>query len=296
MTPTAPAAVPTARSPRRRGWLRDAWRYTQTRVGLTIVTLLVLTAVFGPLLAPHSPTEFVNTPYAPPDGEALLGTDRLGRDVLTRFLFGGRSVIVMAALSAFIGVALGTLLALAAGFTGRVVDEVLMRTSDVVLAFPPIVLALLFLSIFGPAPWIIVLTVALSHVPRTARVLRAAVVNVSRTEYVMAATAMGYKRWSVRFTEILPNITGPLMVEMGLKLTYSIALVASLGFLGLGLQPPAADWGLMINENRIALGVQPYSVLVPVLTIALLTIAFNMLTDGLARALAVTDREVGDGR
>jgi peptide/nickel transport system permease protein len=296
MTNTAATAVPAARPTRRTGWLRDAWRYTQTRIGLTIVTLLLLTAVLGPFLAPHSPTEFVSTPYARPGGEALLGTDRLGRDVLTRFLFGGRSVIVMAALSAFIGVALGTLLALAAGFTGRVVDEVLMRTSDVVLAFPPIVLALLFLSIFGPAPWIIVLTVALSHVPRTARVLRAAVVNVSRSEYVMAATAMGYKRWSVRVTEILPNITGPLMVEMGLKLTYSIALVASLGFLGLGLQPPAADWGLMINENRIALGVQPYSVLVPVLTIALLTIGFNMLTDGLARALALTDREVGDAR
>lgn len=292
MTLTPPVGRPT----RRTGWLRDAWRYTQTRIGLTIVTLLVLMAVFGPFFAPYSPTEFVGTPYAPPDGEALLGTDRLGRDVLTRFLFGGRSVIVMAALSAFIGVTLGTLLALAAGFTGRLADEVLMRTSDVVLAFPPIVLALLFLSIFGPAPWIIVLTVALSHVPRTARVLRAAVVNVSRTEYVMAATAMGYRRWSVRVTEILPNITGPLMVEMGLKLTYSIALVASLGFLGLGLQPPAADWGLMINENRIALGVQPYSVLVPVLTIALLTIGFNMLTDGLARALALTDREVGDAR
>lgn len=294
MTQIPAAAVPAARQTRRTGWLREAWRYPQTRIGLTIVTVLVLTAVFGPFLAPHSPTEFVNAPYAPPDGEALLGTDRLGRDVMTRFLFGGRSVIVMAALSAFIGVALGTLLALAAGFTGRVIDEVLMRTSDVVLAFPPIVLALLFLSIFGPAPWIIVLTVALSHVPRTARVLRAAVVNVSRTEYVLAATAMGYKRWSVRVTEILPNITGPLMVEMGLKLTYSIALVASLGFLGLGLQPPAADWGLMINENRIALGVQPYSVLLPVLTIALLTIGFNMLTDGLARALSLTDKAVGD--
>ncbi len=290
MTQSSPAVRPL----RRRGWIREASQYAQTRIGFSIVIVLVLTAILGPFLAPHSPTEFVGAPYALPDGEAWFGTDRLGRDVLSRFLFGGLSVIVMAALSAVIGVTLGTLLALAAGFTGRVVDEVLMRTSDVVLAFPPIVLALLFLSIFGPAPWIIVLTVALSHVPRTARVMRAAVINVSRNEYVMAATAMGYKRWSVRITEILPNITGPLMVEMGLKLTYSIALVASLGFLGLGLQPPAADWGLMINENRIALGVQPYAVLVPVITIALLTVGVNMLTDGLARALGITDREIGD--
>jgi peptide/nickel transport system permease protein len=288
---TAPVVPRTP--PARGGWLREALQRTQTRIGLLIVGALVVVAMVGPWLAPHSPTEFVGAPFTGPSPDAVLGTDRLGRDVLTRFLYGGRSVIVMASLSAVIGVALGTVLALAAGYTGRLVDEVLMRCSDVVLAFPPIVLALLFLSIFGPAPWIIVLTVALGHVPRTARVLRASVMTVARNDYVLAARAMGLRRWRVRVGEILPNITGPLMVETGLKLTYSVALVASLGFLGLGLQPPAADWGLMINENRLALGLQPYSVLVPVLTIALLTIGFNMLTDGVARALAGTDREVG---
>lgn len=277
-----------------KGVLRQSLSSRRTQIGLTIVGILIGIAILGPWFAPHSATSFVGTPFQTPSSDAWFGTDKLGRDVFSRVLGGGRSVILMASISAVLGVVGGTILALCAGYSNRWLDELLMRTSDIVMAFPPIVLALLFLSIFGPAPWIIVLTVALGHMPRTGRVLRAAVLQVSGQDYVKSARAMGLRKWQIRIGELLPNITGPLMVELGLKLTYSIALVASLGFLGLGLQPPAADWGLMINENRLALQTQPASVLVPVVCIGLLTVGFNLVTDGFARTLAGLDREVAE--
>ena len=148
------------------------------------------------------------------------------------------------------------------------------------------------LSIVGPKPWLIVAVVGLSHAPRVARVMRDAALAVVERDFVKAAEATGVRRWRIMAGEILPNVTGPLMVELGLRLTYSIGLIAGLSFLGLGLQPPAADWGLMINENRVALTVQPWAVVLPVAAIAVLTIGTNLVTDGLARAYAGIDRGV----
>lgn len=281
--PAHPTTRPASVGRRRLRGLSQSWQF---RVGATIVALLIAVALLGPVLSPHGPTEFVGPGFTRGEGSTFFGTDYLGRDVLSRFLHGGRTVMVMALLAAVTGVGLGTAIALVAGYGPDRTDGVVMRLADVVLAFPSIVLALLLLSITGPSAAIVVLAVALSYAPRSGRILRAAVKTAAGMEYVQAAELAGAGRWTVRLREILPNISGPLMVEFGLRLTYSVALVASLSFLGFGLQPPTADWGLMINENRSGLEAQPWSVLLPVIGIALLSVGANLLTDGVARAAA----------
>jgi peptide/nickel transport system permease protein len=266
-------------------------RLTRTRIGLLIVAVMVFIALFGPLLAPHSPTEFVGAPNSGPGGHALFGTDGIGRDVWSRFLHGGISVLGLAAAATALGVVLGVVIGLAAAYAGGVVDEFLMRTCDVFLAFPQIVFTLLLVAALGPKLWLIIVTVGLTHAPRVARVIRGAALQVVERDFVKAAEAVGEKRSRILFSELLPNVSSPLLVEIGLRLTYSIGLVAGISFLGFGLQPPHADWGLMINENRLNLTVQPWSVALPVLAIALLTVGTNLVTDGIARAAIGIDRK-----
>lgn len=273
--------------------LRDAWRVKRTQVGLAICAFIIGLAVLGPLFAPASPTEFVAPPFAAPSAAARLGTDYIGHDVATRVLYGGRTVITLALAATVIGLLAGVGLGLVAGYARRWSDEVIMRLLDVVLAFPSIVLAMLFVSVFGPRLWLIVVMVGISHAPRIARVTRVAALEIAQRDFVRAAEALGLARRKILFYEILPNITSPLLVEFGLRLTYSIGIIAALSFLGFGMQPPAADWGLMINENRIGITVQPYAVLVPVLLIGILTVGTNLVADGLGRALVGIDRDTG---
>ena len=289
MTRTSPTAKST---PRAAGVLRSALRLPRTRIGLLLSGLVVLTAVAGPLVAPHTATEFVNTPFSDPAAGSWFGTDNLGRDVLTRFLHGGQTLLVLAALATVIGVGLGSLLGMYAGYRRGRLDEAMMRVADIVLAFPQVVLALLFVSVVGPELWLLVLVVAGGHLPRVMRVVRAATLAVAERDFVKSAEAIGLSRTRILLGEILPNVTGTVLVELGLRLNYSIGLVAGLSFLGLGLQPPTADWGLMINENRIALTVQPWAVALPVLAIAVLTIGTNLVADGLARSVAGVDRGI----
>lgn len=290
---TPSVAPPIGKKPKGGGnLLTRALRTKSTKVGL-VLTLLVLGAAFlGPLFSPHSPTEFVDVPFSPAGTGGMFGTDNLGRDVLSRFLHGGHTLMVLSILATALGVGLGAATGVLAAYARGWLDEGLMRTGDVALAFPQIVLALLFLSIIGPKLWLLVLMVALGHLPRTARVVRGAATSVVERDFVKAAEAVGIARWRIMLGEIVPNITGTLAVEFGLRLTYSIGLVAGLSFLGLGLQPPAADWGLMINENRIAMTVQPWAVALPVLAIAILTVGTNLVTDGLARASIGSDQGV----
>lgn len=293
MTATTPNAVLAGRHPSRKTSLfRRAMRNTRTRVGLGLTLLVLLTAFAGPLVAPNQATEFVGAPFSPPGTGGIFGTDNLGRDVWSRFLAGGQTLLVLALLATALGVGLGAVVGVTAAYLRGWVDEVLMRAGDLALAFPQIVLALLFLSILGPQLWLLVLMVGLGHLPRVARVVRGAAFSVVERDFVEAAEAVGIPRWRIALGEIVPNIGSTLAVEFGLRLTYSIGLVAGLSFLGLGVQPPTPDWGLMINENRIALTVQPWPVLLPVLAIALLTVGTNLVTDGLAKAGIGSDQGV----
>ena len=268
----------------------DSLRYGRTRVGVGLVAFVVLLALAGPLAAPHSPDAFVGTPSQAPSGAFLLGTDYLGHDVLSRVLWGGRSVVWMAFAAASLGVALGAAVGLLAAYSRSILDDMLMRAMDVVLAFPQIVFVLLFVSLLGAKLWLIVVLVAFSWVPQVARVARGITSEVVHREYVESAELLGLPRRRILAREILPNVTTPLMVEYGLRLTWSIALIAAVSFLGFGIQPPNADWGLMINENRLILTTQPWAVVVPALCIALFAIGVNFMTEGFARAIAGIDR------
>jgi peptide/nickel transport system permease protein len=290
----AAAAVPAAAGPKPQRplvvLLRRAWRLPRTKVGVALALLLVGTALIGPFFAPHDPAAFAGAPYAHPSSSTLLGTDNLGRDILSRFLWGGRSILGLSAAATLIGLVLGVSIGLVAAYSRGLLDDVLMRLMDVILAFPSIVLALVAVSTVGPKLWLIVLVVGLTTMPRVARVTRGASAEVVERDFVQAAEALGEPRPKLLLGEILPNITSPLMVEASLRLTYAIGLIAGLSFLGFGEQPPAADWGLMINENRQGLTVQPWGVVMPVLAIALLTIGTSLIGDGFARASAGIDR------
>lgn len=274
--------------------LRLSLRYGRTRVGLVVVLLMVGLAVFGPALAPYSPSALVDAPFAGPSSNALLGTDYLGEDVLSRVLWGGRTVLWMSVAATVLGVGVGVLLGLIVGYSRNVLDDVIMRTLDVVYVFPQIVLVLLFVSLLGPKLWLIVVLVGIAWVPGIARITRVLTLDAVGKEFVEAAEVIAVPRRRILLHEVLPNLVTPLTVEFGLRLTWSIGAVAAVSFLGFGVQPPTADWGLMINQNRNGLAVQPLTVLVPVCCIAAFTIGTNLIADGIARSAAGIDR--GSGR
>jgi len=273
---------------RRGAWLRSRRQLTRSwsaRIGLGLGTAVVLLAIVGPMFAPHAPAALVGPPFHGPSAQYPLGTDFLGRDVLSRVLWGGRSVIGLALAATFLGYLVGIPIGLVAGASRSLVDPGLMRTMDILLAFPPIILLLVLATGAGPSAWILVLGVALTHIPGISRIVRAATLEASVRGYVEAAVARGERRSFVLGREILPNIALPVLADAGVRLTGSILLVASVNFLGLGLQPPAADWALMISENRGGLTIQPWASVVPIILIATLTISANLVADAVARGL-----------
>jgi len=261
-----------------------AMRLGRTRTGLALVALIVAVAVFGPLVAPHSATALVGAPFENSAPGLPFGTDYLGRDVLSRFLDGGQTLLILSVLATLLGVGTGAVIGVTAAYSRGVVDDVLMRCSDVVLAFPQIMLILMLVTMAGSHSWLLVLTVAAGHAPQTARVIRGAALTVIDREFVQHSAAVGQPTWRLLAFDVLPNVSSPLMVELGLRMTYSIALIAGASFLGFGIQPPAADWGLMINENQVGLATAPWGVALPVIAIALLTVGTNLVTDGIAQA------------
>lgn len=286
---TLPTSKTTDPKTTERPFVARVWDQSSGKVGTILTALILLVAILGAAFAElftgYSPTEFMGEPF---ENIGVFGTDDLGRSVASRFLAGGLTLLWYSFAATAIGVILGAIMGMIAAYTGGFVDSLIMRTNDVVLAFPQLVLALLAIVIFGPTGWVLILVIGLSHAPRVARVARAATLSVTSQDYIMAAQMYAMPRWQILSREIFPNITGPIAVEAGLRLTYSIGTIASLSFLGLGMQPPTADWGLMINENRIALSIQPWGVLLPVIAIAILTVGTNLLADAIARATATS--------
>ena len=249
-------------------------------VGVGLCAAVVAVGLLGPFFAPFAPDELIGAAYAKPSLDHVLGLDYLGRDVLSRFLWGGRTALALAFLATLLGYAIGLPIGLIAAYRRRWTDQVLMRANDVALAFPGLIFVLLLLSAFGSDVKLIVLAVALANAPRVARIVRASALEVVSLPYVEAARARGEPGYWVGGREIMPNIAAPILVDFGIRLTGSILLVAGVSFLGLGLQPPAADWGLMIAENRGGITIQPWAVVAPVLAIGLLTIGINLIIDG----------------
>ena len=258
------------------------------RVGVTATLLLLALILIGPLVAPHDPAAIVGIPLQRPGSGFLLGTDGLGRDVLSRVLWGGRSIIALSVVATGLAYLVGLAIGLVAGYTRSLLDPVLMRGMDVLLAVPPLLFLLVLATGAGHSVVVLVLGVATVHVPSIARIVRAATQSVVVRGYVEAAVARGERTHSILAREILPNVLGTMLADAGIRLTGSILILASVNFLGLGLQPPRADWALMISENRGGITLQPWAVAAPALLIAFLTVAVNLVADAIARSLGTS--------
>ena len=270
--------------------LAGATKTPRGRVGLILTLFVVLVAVIGPRFAPYSPTAFITSQFGTPSHQALLGGDELGRDVLSRVLAGGWLLLVLALLSTLLGLVVGTIAGMTAAYRRGFSDGLIMRCVDVLLAFPQLIFALMLVSILGSKLWLLVVAIGLAYAPQVARVVRSTTLDVTERDYVHAAEIIGVRPWRVMVRDILPSLTTPLMVEAGIRLTYSVSILAGLSFLGFGLQPPAPNWGTMINENRIGLTENPWGVLAPAILIAMLTVGLNTFTDAVARVSLGVDR------
>jgi peptide/nickel transport system permease protein len=288
MTHTIDTAVAPIGEVRRRGGfalvVAGALRSNRGRFAAVVLLIVLAIAVIGPFVAPYSSTEVVTATFDKPGSGTIFGGDNLGRDVLSRVLHGGWVLILLALAATAIGLVVGTIGGLLAAYVGGKTDAVIMRIVDIVLALPQIIFALLLLSVVGPKIWLLVVAVGLSHAPQVARVVYAAAQDVTERDFVKVAQLWGMPPLKVITSEILPNLLTPLMVEAGLRTSYSVIMISGLSFLGFGRQPPAADWGLMINENRLGLYTNPWCMALPALLIALLAVGINMLTDAIARA------------
>ncbi len=248
-----------------------------------MLIVVVAVGIFGRYVASYPPDEIFGAPFSAPSANHKLGLDFAGRDVLSRFLFGGQTAIVVALAGTVMGFVLGSGLGLVSAYRRGWVDEVIGRSTDLALAFPALILSLLLLAAFGTSLALVVFAITITTAPGVARIARAATLELVDLPYVESARARGERASYVMAVEILPGVRSPLLVDFGLRLTTAILLVAALSFVGLGLQPPAADWGLMIGENRIGLNVQPWAVIVPAAAIAALTIGVNLIIDGVGR-------------
>ena len=274
--------------------LRRSLRLWRTRIGVALVGVIVLVAIVGPYVAPYGPTTPVGLPNSTPGGKAVLGTDYLGQDVLSRVLYGGRSILVTAIIATALGLIVGAAIGLVAAYSRNALDDTLMRAMDVIMALPSILLGLVAVAIVGPHAWVIVAAIAITTTPRIARVARGAAQPVVERDFIACSEAMGVPRWRIVSGELLPNTLGPLMVEASLRLTYSIGLIAALAFLGLSTNPNGANWGTMIQENELVLPVQPWGAAAPIIVIALLTLGTGLIGDGIARTAAGIDRARGE--
>lgn len=267
-------------------WLQGLRRFPTALVGLIIVGAYVFMAFFGPLLAPYPYTEFhLSDTLHPPSTTYLFGTDQFGRDIFSRVIVGSRNILVLAITATALGLILGITVGLAAGYYGGLLDEICMRLMDVMMSFPSLLLALLILSTLGSALINVILGIAVVFMPRVARVVRSVVLDIKTKEFVDAARVRGESGFYIMVREILPNATGPVIVEGSIRISYAILLGAALGFLGLGVQPPAPDWGLQVSEGRKFILAAPWVVVFPSLAIASLVVGVNLLADGLGHIM-----------
>ncbi len=262
-------------------------------IGTAIIVLWIAIALLAPLIAPFPPNAqilpFARPLAAAPDGGTFwLGTDNLGRDILSRIIWGAQTVLTYApaaTLSAYIvGVAMG----LAAGYLRGWIDEVLSRLSDVILSFPILVLYIIIIATVGASGLNIILAVTFASAPGIMRIVRGLVLDLRNRNYVAAAETRGESTWHIMLVEILPNARGPLIVDGCLRLGYVTITIGALGFLGLGLPPPDPDWGTMVNQGRPMAMVFPHMVLYPCAAITSLVLGFNLLADGL-REISLKD-------
>jgi len=270
-------------------WLEAFRRLIKSRIGiagLSVIFILLFIAIFAPVLAPHDPLKTdIIARYKAPSSEHLLGTDGMGRDILSRIIFGSRISLQVGLISVSLALIFGVGFGLVAGFYGGKVDMVIMRFMDIMLAFPSILLAIAIVAILGPQLKNAMLAIGIINVPRFARIIRSSVLSIKESEYISAARALGAGDIRILFKHILPNAMAPLIVQTTLSIATAILEAAALSFLGLGAQPPSPEWGAMLSDARSSLQKAPWVATFPGLAIIFGVLGFNLLGDGLRDAL-----------
>jgi peptide/nickel transport system permease protein len=290
----------TARAPGEPGYFAQVWpqlrRDRSAMAGAALVLLIALSALLAPILAPHDPTEQFRDGLSP-DGLPLpstlaqgsarfiLGTDANGRDLLSRILYGGQVSLVVGVLANALAVTIGTLIGSVAGYFGGRVESVLMRFTDVMMAFPTLLLAMTLVAIFKPSLWIIILVISAVYWTWIARVVYGQVVALRERDFVTASRALGSSRWSILLRRILPHLIPTIIVWGTLGTATNVMIEASLSYLGIGVQPPTPSWGGMIQQGQSFYRSAPWLVIFPGLAIMITVFAFNLLGDGLRDAL-----------
>ncbi|WP_442113991.1 ABC transporter permease [Pseudomonas sp. NUPR-001] len=254
------------------------------KFGLLVIALYVLVAVFAPVLAPYGETQVVGEGFAPWGGEFLLGTDNLGRDMFSRLVYGARNTLGIAFLTTVLAFALGGFCGLVAAIKGGWIDQGLSRLVDILMAIPQLIFALLILSVVGTTATSLVLVIALLDATRVFRLSRAVAMTVVVQDYVEAARLRGEGLWWLVTREVLPNAAAPLIAEFGLRFCFVFLFISALSFLGLGIQPPTADWGSMVRDNAVLITFGDISPLLPALAVALITVSVNFVVDWVLHA------------
>ncbi|NWA42336.1 ABC transporter permease [Pseudomonas reactans] len=249
------------------------------KFGLLIIVLYIAVAVFAPLLAPYGETQVVGEGFAPWSGQFLLGTDNLGRDMFSRLVYGARNTLGIAFLTTMLAFLLGGLSGLVAAIKGGWIDQGLSRVVDVLMAIPQLIFALLILSVVGTNATSLVLVIALLDSTRVFRLSRAVAMTVVVQDFVEAARLRGEGLWWLVTREVLPNAAAPLIAEFGLRFCFVFLFISALSFLGLGIQPPTADWGSMVRDNAVLITFGDISPLLPALAVALITVSVNFVVD-----------------
>ena len=285
MTRVALGATPTSTG-RLKIIIAALFQKPSSSVGVIIVILFAFLAILGPAIAPYGHNEQIaNDARQAPSFKHWFGTDQLGRDVFSRVILGAREVLSLAGLGTLVAVLLGSSIGLLSGYFGGFLDEIIMRLFDSLLALPAMLLALLLLGTWGPSPGGLLLVITIVYTPIVARVVRSVVLGTKTKAFVDAARLQGESLGNILFREIFPSTLPVLAVEASLRFSYAIFLVSSLGFLGVGVQPPSPDWGLMVKESRAFVTQMPWAMYFPAGAIAVVVIGVNLAADGLRKAL-----------
>ena len=284
-TSAALAATETLESPARRAWRRLV-RHKGAMLGLAVIAIFILLAVFAPMIVPYDPIAASwSLVRKAPSAQHWFGTDELGRDVLARVVFGARASLLAGLISVSIALAIGVPLGLVAGYRGGFIDALISRITDAMLACPFLILAIALAAFLGPSLGNAMIAIGVSATPIFIRLTRGQVMSVKVEDYVEAARAMGNPRWRIALVHILPNILPALLVQATLSIAAAIIAEAALSFLGLGQQPPAPSWGSMLNAAQRFLTSAPWTAIWPGLAIFLVVLSFNLVGDGLRDAL-----------
>jgi peptide/nickel transport system permease protein len=278
-TPAPKKETPATSITRQR--LRLTRRNPKVVIGSIVVLFWILLALFSPYLRPFTYEDMVDLPWQSPSSQYWLGTDRMGRDMFTRIAYGARLMLVIPTTAIAISVLAGSFIGLLTGYIGGTVDEVVMRIMDILMAFPMLMIYLLVIFAIGPSAVNVIWAIAIGTTPGIARLVRGLTMDMRNREFVLAAKMRGESNLYIMFREILPNITGPVIVDACIRIAFAMFATGSLGYLGLGVPPPYPDWGVMIGEGRTWIFQYPWAPIPPIIAISSLVVSFNLIADGL---------------